>query len=192
MPPAGAELPLNAAGFQVAVAGAVAAEEGRWDEHASALARLETMVQLARERSDTATERFINGSRAGLRGCGLGIRGHRRQALSLLVAGQEDATGGESISGDAWNAVMRWWIGDLLEQEGRLSDAARYFGSIRHDAFAAERVAPIHEQLGRPELAREAYLLVAEAWANGDPALKQRAAAARTAAMRLAARTQGD
>ena len=192
MPPAGAELPLNAAGFQVAVAGAVAAEEGRWDEHASALARLETMVQLARERSDTATERFINGSRAGLRGYGLGIRGHRRQALSLLVAGQEDATGGESISGDAWNAVMRWWIGDLLEQEGRLSDAARYFGSIRHDAFAAERVAPIHEQLGRPELAREAYLLVAEAWANGDPALKQRAAAARTAAMRLAARTQGD
>ncbi len=186
MPPAGAELPLGSAGFQVVVAGAVAAEEGRWADHESALARLNVMVQLARERADSASARFIEGSRTALRGYGLSLRGERDRALSLLVSGQQDATGGESISGDAWNAIIRWWIGDLLVQEGRLSEAARYFGSIRNDPFAAERLAPILEQLGQPEQARDAYTLVSEAWREGDPAMQRRAAAARASVVRLA------
>ncbi len=71
-------------------------------------------------------------------------------------------------------------------QEGRLSEAARYFGSIRNDPFAAERLAPILEQLGQPEQARDAYTLVSEAWREGDPAMQRRAAAARASVVRLA------
>jgi TolB-like protein len=192
MPPAGAELSLVQAGFQVAVAGAVAAEEGRWSEHESALARLGVMAQLARERSDSGMLRYVEGTRTALRGYGLGIRGERTRALPLLVAGQRDATTGESISADFWNGILRWWIGDLLEREGRMSEAATYFGSIWNDPFAAERVAPIYEQLGQIGKARDAYRLVAEAWQDGDPAMQRRAAAAREAGLRLAARLQGD
>ena len=120
----------------------------------------------------------------------MGLRGDRSRALDSLMAGQEDATGGESISGDDWNALLRWWIGDLMEQEGRLADAARYFSSIRRDPFAAERAASIYEHLGQLDKARESYLYVAEAWRDGDPAMQQRAAAARDAALRLAPRVQ--
>lgn len=192
MPPAGAEQQAPGAGYQVAVASAAAAMDGRWDEHEAGLERLGVMAQVARDRADTATARFVGGSRTALRGFGLGLRGDRSRALDSLMAGQEASTGGESIAGDAWNALVRWWIGDLLEQNGRLADAARYFSSIRRDPFAAERVAPIYEQLGQPDRARTSYLLVAEAWRDGDPIMQQRAAAAHEAARRLAPNVHGD
>lgn len=192
MPPAGAELPLTSAGFQLGVAAAVAAEEGRWAEYESALQRLGVIVQLARERSDSATVRYAGGSLRALRGYGLGHRGDRARALDSLMSGQADATGGEGIASDAWNALMRWWIGDFLAQEGRLDEAARYFSSIRHDPFAAERAAPLLEQLGQLARSRDAYMLVATAWQNGDTAMQRRANAAREAGLRLAARLQGE
>jgi len=182
----------STAGFSMAVAGAVAAEDGRENEFESALGRLEAIQQRYRERADTGVVRFVGGTRTALRGYRLGHRGDRSRALDSLMTGQEDATGGESPTADAWNAILRWWIGDFMEQEGRLDDAARYFSSIRRDPFAAERVAPIYEQLGQLDRARESYLFVAEAWRDGNPVMQQRAAAARDAARRLASGAQGD
>ena len=192
MPLAGAELPGTPAAWQIVIAAAVAAEEGRWSEHESALARLGALAQQARERSDSSALRYIEGTRTALRGYALAIRGERARGLAMLIAGQRDATTGESISADFWNGIIRWWIGDLLEREGRLSEAATYFGSIWHNPFAAERVAPIYEQLGQIEKARDAYRMVAEAWRDGDPAMQLRAEQAREAGLRLAARLQGD
>jgi TolB-like protein/predicted Ser/Thr protein kinase len=191
LPRAGVEEESGLRGFQLAVAAAVAAEEGRWSDHEAALARLTALAQLARARNDSAIARYVNGSVLALRGRALSLRGDQQRALTWLVAGQQQATWSESVAAEAWNAIIRWWIGDLLLAQGRLEDAARYFSSIRHDPYAAERVAPIYQRLGRNAQAREAYVMVAEAWQDAHPALQLRAAAARAAAARLAAEAQG-
>jgi hypothetical protein len=61
----------------------------------------------------------------------------------------------------------------------------RYYKSFMWDPFVAERAAPFYERMGRPQDAREAYAQVAYAWRDGDPLLRERAAAALAAANRL-------
>ncbi|HEU4800407.1 MAG TPA: protein kinase [Gemmatimonadales bacterium] len=190
MPPTGSEVE-GLTGYQLALAAALAAEEGRWTDHEAARGRLVAVARVARDRGDSATAYFVEGSVLALHGYGLGRLGQPKTALEELTAGQQQVTRSGSVAAASWNAIIRWWIGDLLLADKQPEEAARYFSSIRHDPFAAERVAPIYEQLGRLTEAREAYAMVAEVWKDADPAFRLRGDSARAAAVRLASRAQG-
>jgi hypothetical protein len=134
---------------------------------------------------DSSTARFLSGAALALEGQGLWRRGDAEQALQLLIAGQRQALNAGSFVREAMNGTIRWWIGELLLEMERPSEAARYFAASWNDPWAAERLGPIYERIGEPSKAREAYALVATAWRDADPELQPRVRRARAALERL-------
>lgn len=167
-------------------AGAYAADQGRWEDHAAAVRRLRAQADRHLAASDSAASRFAMGASLALEGQGLWRRGDAERALPLLTDGQRRTTWVVSASREALNGTIRWWLGDLLLERGRPLDAALYFESFWNDPRAAERLARIYEQLGDRAKAREAHALVGFAWNDADAELQPRARAARAAVQRLA------
>ncbi|HET9334108.1 MAG TPA: protein kinase [Gemmatimonadota bacterium] len=168
-------------------AGAYAADESQWEDHAAAVARLRVFADRLLAEGDSANARFAAGAALALSGRGLWRRGETERALSILIEGQRQATWATSASRETLNGTIRWWIGELLLELDRPREAARFFESFWHDPWAAERLGPIYERLGDHAKAREAYALVATAWRSADPELQPRAQTARAAAQRLTA-----
>jgi tetratricopeptide (TPR) repeat protein len=164
--------------------GAHAADRGRWDDHAAAVAGLGARADRLLAEGDSAGARFWTGAALALKGQGLWRRGDARNALPLLVDGQRQASW-TGVGGEVVNGTIRWWLGELLLEMGRPQDAALYFESFWHDPFAAYRLARIYEQLGDRSKALEAYALVAFAWKDADPELQPRVHEARAAVRRL-------
>jgi len=105
-------------------------------------------------------------------------RGQREEALRLLQASEREVTG--HILRYAANQTIRWWIGDLLEEMGRPSEAAPYFYSATfYDPIAWERLGMIYEELGEIEKARDSYEKFLVAWQDAEPALRPRVERAR-------------
>lgn len=167
-------------------AGAYAADQGRWEDHATALARLRTRANRLLAEGDSVESRFTTGASKALSGRGFWRRGDLQRAVPLLVDGQRETTwGGGSASREALNGTIRWWLGEGLLEMARPRDAAVYFESFWNDPLAAERLGPIYERIGDRGKARAAYALFASAWRDADPELRQRARAASAAAERL-------
>jgi serine/threonine-protein kinase len=166
-------------------AGAYAAEQGRWQNHAAAVSGLRADAHRLLAAGDSSTARFLSGAALALEGQGLWRRGDAEQALQLLIAGQRQALNAGSFVREAMNGTIRWWIAELLLEMERPSEAAKYFAASWNDPWAAERLGPIYERIGEPSKAREAYALVATAWRDADPELQPRVRRARAALERL-------
>jgi hypothetical protein len=166
-------------------AGAYAADEGRWEDQATAVRRLRAQAAEYLAAGDSASARFARGASIALRGHGLWRRGNSMGALPLLVQGQRATTWSGSPTRGALNGTIRRWLGLLLLEMDRPREAVVYFESFWHDPWAAERLGPIYERIGDPAKAREAYVLVASSWSDADPALQARAREARAAVQRL-------
>jgi TolB-like protein len=170
-------------------AGAYAADQGRSEDHAAAVGRLRNEADRLLATGDSANARFSRGAALALEGHGLPVRGDSERALERLREGQRRTTWGDSISRDAINKTIRWWLGELLLEMDRPDEAAVYYESFWHDPFAAWRLGPIYERIGDKAKSRDAYALVASAWEDADPVLQARARAARAALQRLSEST---
>ena len=166
-------------------AGAYAADEERWKDHAAAVGTLRAHADRYLAEGDSADARFARGASLALRGQGMWRRGNALGALPLLVEGQRATTW--EISATRWslNGTIRRWLGELQLEMDRPREAARYFETFWHDPWAAERLGPIYERIDDPVKAMEAYKLVAFAWQDADPELQVRAREARAAVERL-------
>jgi serine/threonine-protein kinase len=169
-------------------AGAHAADQRRWRDHAVGLARLLVRSRRLLASGDSASARFASGAAAALEGHGVRLRGQRERAYVLLSRAQRETAWMASMSRIATNETIRWWLGDLLVEMGRTREALRCFESFPTDPFAAAYRARLYEQLGEPGNARNEHLLVASAWSGADAELQPRVAEARAAAERLARR----
>ena len=171
--------------------GAYAADQGRSQDHAAAVDQLRAGADRFLAEGDSANARFSRGLALALSGQGLRRqRGDSERALERLMEGQRLATWSDSVSRDAINETIRWWLGELLLEMNRPAEAAVYYESFWHDPFAAWRLGPIHERMGDRAKAREAYALVASAWQDADPELQVRAREARAAVQRLSRSNQ--
>jgi len=166
-------------------AGAYAADQGRWDDHAAAVARLRSQADRHLATGDSAASRFARGASMALQGQGLWRRGDPERALPLLTDGQRQATWAASATREALNGTIRWWLGELLLELGRPRDAAHYFESFWHDPRAAWQLGRIYEQVGDTAKARDTYAAVAYAWKDADPELQPQVREARAAVQRL-------
>ena len=90
------------------------------------------------------------------------------------------------------NAILRWWLGELLLELDRPEEAERYYRSVFDDldlpyVIAGKRLGEIYERLGRPEDARTAYEEFILGWQEADPELQPMVGEARGALRRLEA-----
>lgn len=183
LPPDGAD---DLAAFY---SGAYASEQGRWPDHARAVARLRTQARQALAAGDTTGGHVTEAMARALEGFGFLGRGDRESALRILEGAQQDATGFGPPR--RVNEVIRWWLGELLLEMDRPRDAEPYFRSlvfeVEPDPLAAQRLGRIHERLGDAAKARDAYELFVTAWQDADPELQPLVEEARTAVRRLGA-----
>jgi predicted Zn-dependent protease len=174
--------------FAAFYAGAYAAEQGRWPDHAKAVARIRTHARQAAAAGDTSDASFTEGAARALEGFGFLKKGDRESALQILQAAQRQATGYGAPR--RVNEIIRWWLGELLLEMERPREAESYFTSlvfeVEPDPLAAQRLGRIHEGLGDPATAREAYELFVTAWQDADPELQPTVEEARAAIARLA------
>jgi hypothetical protein len=83
------------------------------------------------------------------------------------------------------NASIRWWLGTLYLEMGRLPDAERAFRSFYPDPLAAYHLGKVYEELGEFSKAREAYVLFVVGWQDADAELQPKVQEARAAVQRL-------
>jgi tetratricopeptide (TPR) repeat protein len=79
-------------------------------------------------------------------------------------------------SGTVAEGWIKWWLGDLLLEDGELREAAVYYEASRHgflNSLANYRLGGIYEELGETEKARAAYIRFLQAWEEADPDLPQ-------------------
>jgi hypothetical protein len=166
--------------FWLAVA---VAETGNWSAVSGATARIDAMAAAADGR---VADRIGSYARA-LDAYRAIQAGHldRLEAFEAAMAG---------LDPDDWLAAspsqyLRFQVGRTLFRASRLRDAERYFRSLYPYSWyfvpAQLELGRTYERLGEPELAREPYRIVAEAWATADPELQPLVEEARRALDRL-------
>jgi tetratricopeptide (TPR) repeat protein len=174
------------------VAGVVAADQDRWEDHEAVLGRAHGEVRRRRAVGDTTAARMFDGVARAPQGYALWKRGQPAEALPQLEAVQRNMRGSAGTFGLAeanLNAAVRWWLGQLLVELDRPRDALVYFRT-RVDGggwatFRELESAKIYEELGEFEKARESYEYALLAWRDADPELRPRIEAARQALARL-------
>jgi tetratricopeptide (TPR) repeat protein len=177
--------------LQVFFVGAFAADRAWWDGHVKALSRMRAIARSLRAAAHTVGANFADAAARGLEGYGWWRRGEKEKALELLSAAQREATGWEGNgyrSREVLNALLRRWLGLLLEEVGRPQDALPYFESFQWyevDPLAARDRARLHETLGELDRAREAYAFFIDNWQDADPELQSKVEEARAALRRL-------
>lgn len=171
-------------------AGVWAEERGRAEERGAALARMRRFASRTFETGDSLEARFAVGAARALEGFVEWRRGETRGALRRLEGALHDATGtGERA---LVNALVRWWVAEIHEEEGHPRQALHHYGSFWGDPSAMERCAAIHAAVGDSALARRELRTLLYAWRQADRVLEPRLAAARERLSELAPRESTD
>ncbi|MGH7544439.1 MAG: tetratricopeptide repeat protein [Gemmatimonadota bacterium] len=159
--------------------GALAADLGRETDRAAARGGLRDLAARLRVDGDSTTARFADGAGRALDGLLAWQRGDRAQAERFLEEARTEATG----HGARWavNDMIRWWLGELLVEDGRLHDAEKYFASLRFDPLANRRLGELYVEMEEPDKARESYEMFLTAWREADPELQPMVVQARQA-----------
>jgi serine/threonine-protein kinase len=159
--------------------GAIAADQGREADRARARGGLRDLAARLRVEGDSTTARFADGAGLALDGLLAWERGDRAQAERFL----EEARTGAMGHPPKWavNDMIRWWLGELLVEDGRPHDAEKYFASFPFDPLAFRRLGELYVEMGEPEKAREAYESFLTAWRDADPELQPMVVQARQA-----------
>ena len=169
--------------YALLVAGAYAADRGRWIALDAARDRARVEAGRRRAAGDTAAARMFDGAGRALEDYGLWKRGRPEDALPRLQAVQRDMRGRAGGEG-ALNEAVRWWLGELLAELGRPRDALVYFRTFE-GPFARFEAARMYAELGEPEKAKESYEYALLAWRDADAELRPRIEAAREALAEL-------
>jgi class 3 adenylate cyclase/tetratricopeptide (TPR) repeat protein len=165
-------------------AGAHAADRGREADRSAARGGLRDLAARLRIDGDTTNARFADGAGRALDGLLAWQRGDRVQAERFLEEARVEATG----HGPKWavSDMIRWWLGELIVEQGRPHDAERYFTSLSFDPMAHRRLGDLHLEMGEPNKARESYEKFLIAWRDADPEVQHLVARTRQAVSGIA------
>jgi tetratricopeptide (TPR) repeat protein/TolB-like protein len=165
-------------------AGAHAADRGREADRSAARGGLRDLAARLRIDGDTTNARFADGAGRALDGLLAWQRGDRVQAERFLEEARVEATG----HGPKWSVsdMIRWWLGELMVEQGRPHDAERYFMSLSFDPMAHRRLGDLYLEMGEPNKARESYEKFLSAWRDADPEVQPLVARTRQAVAGLA------
>jgi tetratricopeptide (TPR) repeat protein len=139
----------------VFTAGALAADEERRDDLASAIREL--------ERRGSTIEREL------LDAYGAWRRGDPDSAITVFERYHPG------------RRLVQWWLGDAYLEAGRFEEAESVFSSygwnqwftpFNREPLAQQRLGRIYEELGRPDEAISAYAYFLEDWEDAEPALQ--------------------
>jgi DNA-binding SARP family transcriptional activator/TolB-like protein len=165
--------------------GAYAVDRGRWDEYSRALGRERARMRSLLATGDSLGARRHGGLARALEGYALWKRGREGEAIRALQAAQREINGFErGLGTGGLNVTVRWWLGELMLEAGRLRDAERYFKSLPGDPFAALWLGKVYENLGEVEKARASYEYALLSWQDADPELQPQIQEARLALAR--------
>lgn len=168
--------------FWLAVA---AAEEDRRPEFASAVARIDSIAGADGEDGPDAARM---GAYARVLTAYRDVRTGDFDRLEAFEAGMA------ALDPDGWltaspSQYLRFQVGRTLLSASRLRDAERYFRSLYPYSWyfvpAQLELGRTYEKLAEPDLARERYRVVVEAWAMADKELRPAVEEARSALARL-------
>jgi tetratricopeptide (TPR) repeat protein len=168
--------------------GVLALDRGRRDEFDASIEFERQQARARRAAGDPAAARDHEAAAMALEGYDLWKRGRIPEAIRALEAAQQKIAGNEVARYQAafsFNVMVRWWLGDLMRESGRLSDAERYYKSISADPFAALRLGGVYEALGEREKALESYEYALVSLSDADPAVQPMVGEARRAIQRL-------
>jgi tetratricopeptide (TPR) repeat protein len=159
--------------------GAWAADQGREPDRAADRGALRDLAARARVEGDSATARFADGAGLALDGLLAWKRGNLELAEEYLEEARVEATG----HGPQWavNDAIRWWLAEVLVEQGKLHEAEPYFASLWTHTMADKRRGDLHSQLGEPERARESYERFLTAWRDAEPEMAPEVARVRQA-----------
>ena len=147
--------------------GARASEQGREPDRASARGALRDLAARARVEGDSSTSRFADGAGLALDGLLAWKKDDLDLAAEFLGEARIEATG----HGGRWsvNDAIRWWLGEILVEQGKLHEAEPYFASLRVHTMSDKRRGDLYAELGETEQAREAYERFLTAWRDAEP-----------------------
>jgi class 3 adenylate cyclase/tetratricopeptide (TPR) repeat protein len=168
--------------------GVLASDRGRRDEFDASIAFERRQARARRAAGDPVAARDHAAAAMALEGYDLWKRGRIPEAIRALEAAQQKIAGNEVARYQAafsFNVMVRWWLGDLMRESGRLSDAERYYKSISADPFAALRLGGVYEALGEREKALESFEYALVSLADADQAVQPMVGEARRAIQRL-------
>ncbi len=174
---------------EAAYMGPAAVREGRFEDAAAALSRIEAEADSILAQGDSATARSVRGRAWVLQG--------------RIAAGQDsiDAAiahlrrGLPTINAN-WNwprDVARYWLATLIQDRGGEEEALSIYGSLYWnpwlEALGYFHRAELHERRGEPDGAVRYYSRFLALWTDADPHLQPRVVSARRALDRLTAET---
>jgi tetratricopeptide (TPR) repeat protein len=159
--------------------GARAGDQGREADRSAARGALRDLAARARVEGDSATARFADGAGLALDGLLAWKRGNLDLAKEFLEEARVEATG----HGPHWsvNDAIRWWIAEILVEQGRFHEAEPYFASMGPHTMADKRRGDLYAELGETEKAREAYERFLTAWRDSEPEMAPTVARVRQA-----------
>ena len=147
--------------------GAWSADQDREADRAAARGALRDLAARTRVEGDSATARFADGAGLALDGLLAWKRGDLELAEEFLEEARVEATG----HGPQWsvNESIRWWLGEILIEQGKLHEAEPYFASLWIQTKSNERLGDIYAKVGEREKARNAYEMFLTAWRDAEP-----------------------
>jgi predicted Zn-dependent protease len=146
------------------MAGAYAADVGRWDAFERAQANARRAVALT---GGASSADLSNPIARALDAYGEARRGRIPEARAELELVRASATG--AGGGYVLNSIVRWWLGEISFTAGRTQDALRYFQTFGQDPIGQFMLGRVYETMGDTTRARRAYSIALEAWADADP-----------------------
>jgi class 3 adenylate cyclase/tetratricopeptide (TPR) repeat protein len=164
--------------------GARAADQGREADRSAARGALRDLAARARVQDDSATARFADGAGLALDGLLAWKRGDLELAEEFLEEARVEATG----HGPRWsvNDAIRWWLAEILVEQGKLHEAEPYFVSLWVHPRSYEHLGDLYAKVGERDKAREAYEMFLTSWRDAEPEMQPTVARVRQAVAGLA------
>jgi tetratricopeptide (TPR) repeat protein len=161
----------SAASHCLLTLGAYFAEEAREEQ-------LEELLSAMREASAEAGTESRSDRETGLTLTADAIEAYGRarngtpEEREAAILGLRDLQG-TGYAADVW---IRWWLGQIYLEDGRLRDAAVYIEALRQSGVhyhANYLLGGVYAELGEREKAADAYIRFLQAWEEADPDLPQ-------------------
>lgn len=157
--------------------GAYAADRGRWQRHDEAVHLLDTTAEALRRPGELAAADFAADAAVALRGYRDLRQARPEQAFAALETARTRATGFSDLR-DNVNGIIRRWLAVVARQR-RNPREIQYLESFwgLEEVFgplARLELARAYERAGKEAAAREAHGEFTAAWAEADPALRER------------------
>jgi tetratricopeptide (TPR) repeat protein len=163
--------------------GALAADRGRWTEHAAAIEALKVRARELFAQPDSSGGRFFLAAAQGLEGYGLSRKGQPSKGLVQMREAVPRAAGfshRNRAGARQINSLLQLWVGSLLIDLDRPEEAIPFLRALRYDNELVllppglYKLGMAYEAAGERDSANAAYQEFARIWRFADPILQDR------------------